>query len=228
MRKGIILETDGQPNAATAGMNATSPGNYCLQANDAATAAKHAGIEVFTIGFGLDGTNDATCPDTSGTFRTRTATYLLSTMATQPSTNSRGCPGTGAPTTNTDGDHSFCLPKTAGASASLASVFQAAAAQLATGGARLIELYPAPVATAVSPASGSRTGGTTVTITGPYFTGSTRETFGGVGATSFTINSDPSISATAPAGTAGQTVDIVVTSPAGSSAVVTADRYTYD
>jgi hypothetical protein len=227
VRKGIILETDGQPNAATSATNATSPGNYCLQANNAATAAKAAGIEVFTIGFGLDGSNDASCPDTSGTFKGRTATALLATMATQPSTNTRGCPGTGDPTTNTDGDHFFCLPKTAGASTSLASVFQAAAAQLATGGARLIELYPAPVVTAVGPATGAPGGGNSVTISGLYFTGSTRVTFGGVAAASFTINSDTSITAIAPAGTSGSTVDIVVTSPAGSSAVIAADRYTY-
>ena len=63
MTKGIILETDGQPNNSTipTGSNA-----YCAQSYAAAVAAKNQGIELFTIGFGLDGSNNATCPDTTG------------------------------------------------------------------------------------------------------------------------------------------------------------------
>lgn len=225
--KGIILMTDGQPNAATALVNATSPGNYCLQANNAATAAKNAGIEIFTIGFGLDGSNNIACPDLAGAFKSKTATNLLASMATQPSSDSLGCPGGGSPNSDTDGDHFFCVPKTAGASTNLATVFQAAAAQLVASSAHLIELYPSPVITAVAPTSGLAAGGTTVTISGHYFSGASRVRFGGVNAT-YTVNSDTSITAIAPAGTVGTTVHITVSTPAGTSYTMAADRFTYN
>lgn len=127
--KGIILETDGQPNESVA-----TPVNndYCAEALIAAQAAKNAGIELFTIGFGLDGSNNVNdpraCP--SGPLP-RT---LLAMMATQPSVDG-GCPGT----SNDDGDHFFCVPKTAGVSANLATQFQRAASALA-GGTKLIKL----------------------------------------------------------------------------------------
>jgi hypothetical protein len=221
VRKGIILMTDGQPNAAT-----FSTANYCLESNRAATNAKNAGVEVFTIGFGLDGSNDIACPDTSGIFRGQTATDLLATMATQPSSNALGCPGGGATNSNNDGDHFFCLPKTAGASTNLAAVFQAAAQQLAKGSARLIDLYPTPVVSALGSTSGPATGGGTVSVTGLYFTEVNQVRVGGVSAT-FTIQSDTRINVTMPPGTAGTTVDVVVTSPAGSSVTTPASEYTY-
>jgi hypothetical protein len=84
----------------------------------------------------------------------------------------------------------------------------------------------APAVTAVSPPSGSTAGGTSVTLTGTAFTGATAVSFGGVAATSFTVTSDTQIVATAPAQAAG-TIDIVVTTPSGTSAVGTADHYTY-
>lgn len=131
VRKGIIFETDGQPNAST---NTPVNSNYCGQADAAATAAKNAGIEIYAIAFGLDGANNATCPDISGSFLGKKATQLLSSMATQPSTDN-GCPGS----SNTDGDHFYCLPKTAGASANLADIFKVVASQL-QGSSRLIQL----------------------------------------------------------------------------------------
>ncbi len=69
VRKGIILETDGQPNAA---VGSIASSEYCLAASNAASAAKTAGVEVFTIGFGLDGSNNATCPDSAGAWKGRT------------------------------------------------------------------------------------------------------------------------------------------------------------
>jgi len=83
-----------------------------------------------------------------------------------------------------------------------------------------------PAVTSINPASGPATGGTTVTITGANFTGLTTVMFGGASAASFTLNSDTSITATSPAGSAG-TVDIVVTTPAGTSATSAADQFTY-
>ena len=69
--KGIILMTDGQPNNST-----TSGPNYCSQSYDAAYDAKASGIEIFTIGFGLDGSNNILCPDTSGPYRGLRATQI--------------------------------------------------------------------------------------------------------------------------------------------------------
>jgi hypothetical protein len=50
--------------------------------------------------------------------------------------------------------------------------------------------------------------------------------FGTTAATSFTVNSDTSITATAPAGTG--TVDVTVVTPNGTSATSSADKYTYE
>ena len=207
VRKGIILETDGEPNAGVSG----SSSNYCNNAAVAATNAKAAGIEIFTIGFGLDGSNDANCPDSSGTFHNKTATYLLASMATQPSTDTHGCPGTSTPNTNTDGDHFYCLPKTTGASTDLTLVFQAAAGQLASGHPHLIQLCPSPIITGLSPSTW--TAGTSVTIGGEYFTGATSVMFGGTPATSFSVSGDTSITASAP----GATSSITVATPCGTN-----------
>src|SRR5205807_1017049 len=57
------------------------------------------------------------------------------------------------------------------------------------------------------------------------FTGASAVKFGTTNA-SFTVGSATSISATAPAGAAG-TVDITVTTPAGTSATSAADQFTY-
>ncbi len=218
VRKGIIFETDGQPN------NAVGSGpNYCLLASNAAAAAKAQNIEIFTIGFGLDAASggDPACPDTSGAWKGKTATALLASMSTQPTVNPTTCTAT----ENTDDDHFFCIGKT-GASTDLSGIFKAAAAQLAKSGSHLVQLYPIPAVKGVSPGSGLAVGGNGVTVTGVFFTGATSVTFGGkpVG---FTVTSDTSISLTAPAGTKGKTVDIIVTTPGGASTATAADEYTY-
>lgn len=131
--KGIILMSDGQPNNSVLGGRFSPSYNYCERANDAATAAKNAGIEIFTIGFGLDGSDNIDCLDQSGPFVGRKATKLLASMATDSVDN--GCPGT----SNDDGDHYFCVPKTSGASTDLSKLFKQAALALA-GGTRLVPL----------------------------------------------------------------------------------------
>jgi hypothetical protein len=87
-------------------------------------------------------------------------------------------------------------------------------------------VVPAPVVTAVAPNSGLTTGGTTVTITGSGFTGVTAVQFGATTATSFTVVNDTTITAVAPALSAG-TVDVKVTGPGGTSGTGIADRFTY-
>jgi hypothetical protein len=86
---------------------------------------------------------------------------------------------------------------------------------------------PGPAVSSVGPTSGPTDGGNTVVITGAGFTGATKVWFSGnTQATSFTINSDTKITATAPAHAAG-VVNVFVTTPAGITPAVTADHYTY-
>lgn len=82
---------------------------------------------------------------------------------------------------------------------------------------------PAPGVTAVFPAAGMS--GTQVQIAGSGFTGATAVSFGATPAASFTITSDTSITATAPAGIG--VMDIAVSTPAGTSALSPADQFTY-
>src|SRR5262249_39072339 len=81
--------------------------------------------------------------------------------------------------------------------------------------------------TGLSPSRGPAAGGLTVTPPGPTFPGATGVSFGGTPATSFHVVSATQIPATEPAGTAGQSVDVTVTTPIGTSAAGTADRFTY-
>lgn len=83
-----------------------------------------------------------------------------------------------------------------------------------------------PAVTAVSPKGGPVAGGTLVTVTGSGFTGATSVTFGGTAGTGLTVVSDTSITVTSPAH-AGGTVDVLVITPGGSSAVTTSDQFTY-
>lgn len=84
-----------------------------------------------------------------------------------------------------------------------------------------------PTVTGISPAVGSQTGGTVVTITGSGFTAATAVHFGTTPASAFTVVSDTRITATAPAGTALGPVDVTITTPAGTSATGAADTYSY-
>ncbi len=85
---------------------------------------------------------------------------------------------------------------------------------------------PAPTVSGVSPNSGSSAGGSTVTITGTNFTMASTVSFGTVAATSVTVNSPTSITATSPAGSTGP-VDVTVTTSGGTSATSYADQFTY-
>ncbi|MGO9490268.1 MAG: IPT/TIG domain-containing protein [Solirubrobacteraceae bacterium] len=83
-----------------------------------------------------------------------------------------------------------------------------------------------PAVTSVASDFGPTDGGASVTITGENFTGATAVHFGSREAEYFTLNSAESITAFTPQG-AG-TVDVTVTTPAGTSETSTQDRYAYD
>lgn len=124
-KRGIIMLTDGAANLPTG----TQP---CSYANDKATAAKAAGIQVLTIGF-LSGSN-ACVQDTAGTFRNAQVTKVLASMASPVKgvpAQDNGC----TDAENKDGDNFFCQPK----SGDLSSVFLQAAAQLTGRLPRIIE-----------------------------------------------------------------------------------------
>ena len=84
----------------------------------------------------------------------------------------------------------------------------------------------APTVTSVSPTSGSTAGGTSVTITGTNFDSAYAVKFGTVAASSYTVNSSTSITATSPAESAA-TVDITVSTTFGTSATSAADQFQF-
>jgi hypothetical protein len=179
-------------------------------------------IELFTVGF-FDSGSDPNCPDSSGTYNNKNVSYALAAMASSnfspaPNGTANGC----VAAENTDGDHFYCQPKTS----DLADVFSVIATEFAGIRTHLIQLSPPPYVNSVSPSSGPKAGGTAVTITGKYFTGTTSVKFGGVSA-SFTVTSDTEIIATSPAGTGGTTVQIIVTNDGGSSLPHSGSRFSY-
>jgi len=84
---------------------------------------------------------------------------------------------------------------------------------------------PPPTLSSVSPTSGPIAGGTTLTLTGTQFVAGATVTVGGIAATSVNVTSSTSITATAPAHTAGA-VNVVVTNPDGGSVTLN-NGYTY-
>ena len=83
---------------------------------------------------------------------------------------------------------------------------------------------PVPTVSSVSPNSGSTTGGTAVTITGTNFTAGATVTFGATAATNVVVVNSTTITATAPAGSAGA-VTVAVTANGQSGSLASA--YTY-
>src|ERR1019366_6364042 len=82
---------------------------------------------------------------------------------------------------------------------------------------------PAPAVTRITPSSGPAAGGTVVTVTGSNLSGGS-VSFGTAAASAVTCTAS-SCTATSPAGTG--TVNVTVTTTAGTSATTAADQYTY-
>jgi hypothetical protein len=87
--------------------------------------------------------------------------------------------------------------------------------------------YGGPAVTGISPATGSKAGGTVVTITGTGFVPGSIVTFGLQRATSATVTSSTSITAVAPAAGPGA-IPVRVSTPVGLSPVTLADSFVYD
>jgi trimeric autotransporter adhesin len=85
----------------------------------------------------------------------------------------------------------------------------------------------APIVTGINPARGAAGGGDTVTVTGTGFTGARSVLFGSVAGTNLTVVSDTQLTVTSPPPNASGTVDVTVTTPAGTSATSAADQFTY-
>jgi len=123
-----------------------------------------------------------------------------------------------------------CTLTVSGATAGAADVVVTTGAGASTGGTGLFTFATGPTVTALSTSTGPSTGGTTVVITGTGFTGvscPSGVTFGGAPAMSCSSSSSTSISAVSPAGTAGSTVDVVVTVSSTPSPITAADKFTY-
>jgi hypothetical protein len=82
-----------------------------------------------------------------------------------------------------------------------------------------------PTVASVSPAAGSMTGGTLVTITGTGFSGATAVDFGATAATGVVVVSASEITAKSPAGIG--TVDVTVVSAGGTSTTWSNDDFRY-
>ena len=84
-----------------------------------------------------------------------------------------------------------------------------------------------PTVSSLIPAVGPIAGGNTVTISGTGFVSGAGVKFGAAASATVTFVSATQLKAVAPAHAAG-TVDVTVTTPGGTSAIVAADHYTYD
>jgi hypothetical protein len=84
---------------------------------------------------------------------------------------------------------------------------------------------PPPTVTGLTPAAGPTAGGTIVTISGTFFSGTTMVDFGSNEATIISVTSNQ-IVASSPAGPAGP-VNVTVTTGGGTSSIVASDTFTY-
>ena len=89
--------------------------------------------------------------------------------------------------------------------------------------------YSLPQVSGLSASAGPTSGGTSVTITGFGFLGATTVDFGSLPASSFTVVNDTTIAATSPVDptSTNQTVDVSVTSAAGTGSASPSDQFTF-
>jgi len=133
-------------------------------------------------------------------------------------------PGTGIVVNG--GGTSLTVTAPAGAAGTVDVTVTTPSGPSATSPADGFTYFAVPTVTRVSPATGPGTGGTTVTVTGTNLVGASAVDFGFNPATHVVVSSPTSLTATAPSGSPGF-VDVTVTTPGGTSATGTADRFTY-
>jgi RHS repeat-associated protein len=97
---------------------------------------------------------------------------------------------------------------------------------MANAGDQFTYTAPAPVVTGLSPATGLVAGGYFITLIGTNFTGAVAVIFGGALSSSFSVDTDNSISVRVPAHDPGA-VDVQVISLGSTSTTNTADQFTY-
>lgn len=150
----------------------------------------------------------------NGVLANDTGANLVATLVVPPASGSFGLNADGsftyAPAANFFGTDSFQVRVSNGA-------------YTANSTATITVVPTTPVVSGVAPSQGPMTGGTAVTISGSDLFRATGVSFGGAPA-SFTVNSDTSLTATAPAGGVGA-VDIVVSK--GSARATLAGGFTY-
>jgi hypothetical protein len=130
-----------------------------------------------------------------------------------------------APSFSVDSDTQITVTSPAGSAGTVDITVTTAAGKSSASAADQFTFILTPVITGLNPTTGSPTGGDTVVIAGTTFTGATGVGFGTKPATSFTVDSDTQITAISPPGTG--TVDVTVTTPAGTSATSAADQFTF-
>lgn len=89
------------------------------------------------------------------------------------------------------------------------------------------EVLPVPEIAAISPASGSVTGGTVLTLTGKNFNNASAVKFGTTPATNVSVVSDTEITVTTPRVLRPSNLDVTITTPAGDNANTRFDDYVY-
>jgi len=166
----------------------------------------------------VTGVSPITGPAAGGTSVTIAGTNLAGATAVKF--------GTVSATITTDTATGITATAPAGSAATVDVTVTTPGGTSATSAADQYTYVAAPAVTQVAPTAGPTAGGTVVTITGTNLTGATAVKFGSTNATNFAVNSATKVTATAPAGNAG-TVDVTVTSPAGTSATSATDQYTY-
>jgi len=114
---------------------------------------------------------------------------------------------------------------TAGATGMVDVTVVTAAGSSATGAADQFSYCTTPVVTSFSPTSGGSAGGTIVVLTGRGFLGATAVNFGANASVTYYVDSDTQITALSPAGTGS--VNLIVTTPAGSSSSSLSTQFIY-
>ncbi|HEV7524756.1 MAG TPA: IPT/TIG domain-containing protein, partial [Acidimicrobiia bacterium] len=215
-----VLDTSGNPDPGPI----TVQGQVDTIANPGNLSATHGSVKSLTT------VTNSTPSANPGTLTTPDTTVTMTAPSTNATVTSYGAVvlttanlvGPGPAATSCNLPHA--VPQTDGISATLTGT--GGPTTTATPTCRPTGSVCTPIISSVSPSSGPTAGGTSVTISGFDFTGTTAVNFGATPATTFTVNSSTSITATAPAGTAG-TVDITATDSAGTSSTSTADQFTY-